>query len=367
MSFLFRTEIFALVLIATFAASRGAGFSPAERLELAAKHLGRMQQEDGFFHYQFDFVTGHWSEENNIVRQAGAGYALGEYLLYRNNPETEDHLRRAIQAYSDASMEWKRGKLLTIEGNYRKAKSGATALALISTLNYRKATGDKRFDPDINLWIDGLLSLRNDNAGFSRRPRLSRESPYSNGEIWLALASHIQEFPEDTRIIEALNQIDGIFLDRYGKNPDIGFFHWGVMAAEKRYRQTAERRFVDFAAQQAIQYLEEMRPRINPASNSCYAVEGLATVMGMLEGFPEYSAVKLRLADRIGEEMKKNLALQITPGQHEIALGGGRTLTGPEIAEHAGAFLNGRQRPQIRIDATQHCLSALLKTRHLNL
>ncbi len=367
MSFLVRTEIFALVLIATFAASRGAGFSPVDRIELAAKHLGRVQQEDGFFRYQFDFVTGHWTEDNNIVRQAGAGYALGEYLRYRKNPEIEAHLRRAVQAYRDSSMEWKSGRLLTVSGNYKKAKSGATALALISAQYYREVSGDKRFDHDIHAWVDGLLSLRNKNAGFSKRPRLSRESPYSNGEIWLALANHIQQFPGDIRVIEALNQIDGIFLDRYGKKPDIGFFHWGVMAAEKRYRQTTERRFVDFAAQQAIQYLEEMRPRVNPASNSCYAVEGLAAVMGMLEGFPEYSAVRHRLADRISEEMKKNLRLQITPGQSEIALGRGRTLINTELADHAGAFLDSRRRPQIRIDATQHCLSALLKTRHLDL
>lgn len=365
MSTLVRTEIVAVILTTFLIAFTTSALPQTERIDLAATHLGRMQQSDGFFRYQLDFLTGRWSKDNNIVRQAGAGYALGEYLLAHRNPQTEIQLQRAIYSYGSSSMVWKDGKLLTFEDNYKKAKSGATALALISALYYRRSTGDKRFDQDINAWVKGLLSLRNPNGGFSRRPRKSKESPYSNGEIWLALGTYIQQFPEDRRVLETLNQIDDYFLAHYGDNPDIGFFHWGLMAAEKRYQQTGERLFVDFAVRQTNQYLEEMRPRINPNSNSCYAVEGMAAVLVMVSEFPEYSELHQRLVARINKEMEKNLALQITSEQKEIELGDGRVLAAPEIAGNAGAFLNGRQRPQIRVDATQHCLSAMLKTRHL--
>ena len=53
--------------------------------------------------------------------------------------------------------------------------------------------------------------------------------------------------------------------------------------------------------------------------------------------------------------------LQILPEQRRIQFGPKRYLQAPEIADHAGAFLNGLYRPQVRVDATQHCLSAMLK------
>jgi UDP-N-acetylmuramoyl-tripeptide--D-alanyl-D-alanine ligase len=367
MSTLLRIELLLVLLIASLIAFNAPARSLDDRIGSAVAHLGTMQQEDGAFRYQFDFLTGRWSKDNNIVRQAGAGYALGEYLLAHRNADTENQLRQAIHWYSRSSMRWKEGRLLTFDGNYKKAKAGATALALISALYYRQVTEDKGFDQDIHAWTRGLLELRNENGGFSRRPRKSKESPYSNGEIWLALGIYIQQFPDDTQVIKTLEQIDIYFLQHYSEKPDIGFFHWGLMAAGERYKQTKEKQFVDFAVQQTHRYLTDMRPRVNPKSNSCYAVEGMAAVLEMLEKSAEHSELKDRLVARIEKEMVKNLTLQIMPGQKEIVLGSGRTLSAHEIPNNSGAFLNGRQRPQIRIDATQHCLSAMLKTRRLSL
>jgi UDP-N-acetylmuramoyl-tripeptide--D-alanyl-D-alanine ligase len=364
---LLRADLLSIFLAICLIALNAQARASSDRINLAVEHMGRMQQESGSFRYQFDFLSGRWSDDNNIVRQAGAGYALGEYLLMRKNPETKKQLRRAILWYSKSSMEWKGGKLLTFDGNYKQAKAGATALALLSALYYRKATGDKLFDPDIRTWVDGLLALRNKNAGFSRRPRKRKESPYSNGEIWLALSVYSQQFPKDTRVLNTLDQIDGYFLKHYSENPDIGFFHWGLMAASERYKQTKRKRLLDFAIQQTNQYLTEMRPRISANSNSCYSVEGMTAVLGMLESKSEHAELKGRLETRIGKEMDKNLALQIMPGQKQITFGPERTLSAPEIANNSGAFLNGRLRPQIRIDATQHCLSAMLRAQALNL
>ena len=62
-------------------------------------------------------------------------------------------------------------------------------------------------------------------------------------------------------------------------------------------------------------------------------------------------------------EMTKNIAMQILPDQKVLQLVSGRSLIAPEIPRYAGAFINGLDRPDIRIDFTQHCLSALIKTR----
>ena len=44
-----------------------------------------------------------------------------------------------------------------------------------------------------------------------------------------------------------------------------------------------------------------------------------------------------------------------------IELGNGTYLSSPSVADYAGAFLAGRHDPYVRIDYTQHCISALME------
>ena len=68
-----------------------------------------------------------------------------------------------------------------------------------------------------------------------------------------------------------------------------------------------------------------------------------------------------RLRQRVDADMARNRSLQIQPGQTRIELGNGATLFSPFIAQYAGAFLAGTHEPFVRIDTTEHCISALLE------
>ena len=57
--------------------------------------------------------------------------------------------------------------------------------------------------------------------------------------------------------------------------------------------------------------------------------------------------------------MDKNNAMQIRPGQDRIAFGEDSQLLAPRLRDYAGAYLLGRYTPQMRIDMTQHCISAV--------
>ncbi|MCB1905712.1 MAG: hypothetical protein KDI18_16775, partial [Gammaproteobacteria bacterium] len=78
-------SLFALFLM-VFSCSTYAATGLDKRIELAAEHIIRMQLDSGLFRYEHDFVSGADSQQNNIVRQAGAAFALGEYLLYSKDP-----------------------------------------------------------------------------------------------------------------------------------------------------------------------------------------------------------------------------------------------------------------------------------------
>lgn len=335
-------------------------------VELAVNQLLARQSPDGYFRYEFDFVKGRWSDKDNLVRQAGAAYALAEYLQHHDDQRVHAALVKSLQAFSAASVPWGRGKLLTEQGDPNKAKAGATALALIAGLWYRQVSTDPRLDNDLHAWRSGLLALRNPKGLFFSRPGSTKESPYSNGEIWLALAIYGRVFPQDNGVQTALPVLDEAVLERYGSSADIGFFHWGLMAAAARYEATHDPRLVEFALTQSKAFLGELRPQVNPNSNSCYSVEGMVAAIDILQAANQSGQIRQSLQARIDAEMEKNGALQIPAGARVISLGDKRELRSPELKRFAGAFLNGRARPQIRIDATQHCLSALLKQRAMN-
>ncbi|MCB1860013.1 MAG: hypothetical protein KDI63_17215 [Gammaproteobacteria bacterium] len=338
------------------------------RIDLAAAYLRDAQLRSGLFRYEHDFLTGKDSSKNNLVRQTGAAFALAEYHADGTGTHDVDvvaSVNKALAAFQHDSLPWGNGRLVTRGESLTGAKAGATALALLSLM---LISGDKP-SPSQQYWIDawttGLLALQMADGGFESAPGSGRQSPYANGEIWLALAHLSDRFPGHQPVRRALAKADAHFIEFYTKHPDIGFFHWGVMAASKRYQQAGDSRFVQFAATQSHDYITRLRPNVSNKSNSCYGVEGMLegiVAFDRHQGFPTLRAMVKR---RVVAEMEKNLELQILEGQSQLDFAADRYLRAPEIEAYAGAFLNGRYRPQIRIDATQHCLAAMLKLRRL--
>lgn len=343
------------------AALAGEEIGVAERAAMAANHLLHSQLSSGFFSYEHDFLTGTDSSKDNIVRQAGTAYSLAEYQALFPNSSINGALRKALQGFQAASVEWQGGRLLTFNGSLKKAKAGATALALLSALIASEDKVGDDFSQISKDWVKGLLALQMPDGGFASGPGSEQQSPYSNGEIWLSLALYQREFPDDTRVVQALQRADRFMIANYADPPDIGFFHWGVMAAAARHQTSRQRRFAEFIALQVRSFIEELRPEVKYRANSCYSVEGLLEGAAVLKEYPEYQELHRRVIARVKKEMQKNRLLQILPGQKRIQFSEQRFLSAPEIPSYAGAFLNGRYRPQIRIDATQHCLSAMTK------
>ena len=298
-----------------------------------------------------------------MVRQAGAAYALAEYQLFKPDPMARAAVERAVQAYHARSVPWKDGKLFSLKKTTAGAKAGATALALLSVLMITREDMAPQLENAIQDWLKGLLALQMQDGGFEARPGSGKQSAYSNGEIWLALGYYNLVNPGNRRVEAALDRADATFIRIYGGKPDVGFFHWGVMAAVMRYRIIGDSRFVDFVAQQMRQFMDEFKPKVKPWVNSCYSVEGLLAGAGVIADSGRYQALYEKTMLRVKQEMEKNLRLQIRPDQKYIQMGPKRYLTAPEIPDYVGAFLNGLYRPQVRVDATQHCLSAMVKMR----
>jgi len=371
-----------------------------DRLRQAVEYLLAAQLPSGLFVYDFDFVADRSVEPDNIVRQAGVAYILAEYYRYAPDP----HVRRAIEAtltrlgalslpfgksrlqsaFEQAGLlsvpigRYKlkaslerfgllyrpsgNGKVISLDGKYVGALTGAVAVALLAEMQYHQATADNRFGSLRSAWLEGLLSLRIPRRGFRISPGFIDETPFFDGEGWLALAYYNRLFPRDKSIVSTLDNLEAYLMTRYANDVTSGFYQWGTMAAALRLEQTSNPRFLSFIRAQAQALLEAPRRDEWRGDSSCAHMEGLAVAARVLRAHPDVDPPLLeKVLTRLNEEMEKNRQLQIPPNGGRIAFGKGVQLISPKLRDFSGAFLVGRFRAYTRVDETAHCVSAMTK------
>ena len=253
------------------------------------------------------------------------------------------------------------GKLITIHQDYERALPGATALSLFAALKYRKVTGDKRFDADIHSWKDGLLALMVDGRGVREAPHYLSESPYVNGQTWLAFAEYRSSFPEDPEITTILADFEPYLFQRYQQQPDRLFYSWGMMGLKVRLDTSGDPRYTDFAVAMSewLFATEERLP--SPGLNSCATIEGIATFVNLMNEQKLESHVLTQTANRyVAREMEFNRQLQINE-QLAGSLAGLQAHP-KEATRFHGAFILSQEYPLMEVDLTAHCLNALLLT-----
>jgi len=366
------------------------------------------QLPSGQFAFEHDFLLG--GERPNtevgigrvahITREAVAAYGLSQYILQDKDPAIAHAIVAALSNFGNLSLPVAKtsgqgaleatrilalpfgryklegtlralgllyrpsgeGRLVSYNRSYETAWGGATALSLLTELQYYRASHDARFAPLRRAWLEGLLVLYDGFGGFRTLPDSIDENDLSNGEIWLALAYYTRLFPADRATADIVAQVDGYLMRDYAGRSNTIFYSWAIKAAAERYAANPDAKYVEFIAQQTRTFLDSFQTQSAATENSCSHVEGLAAARRVLNSAtkPDRDLVR-RLSQRIDREMAKNLALQILPGQTRIELASGAYLSAPAVTDYAGAFLAGTHQPYVRIDYTQHCLSALVE------
>jgi hypothetical protein len=397
-------------VIALFACLNAAAVSPPLRADdlaaqrAAVEQLVRLQLPTGLLDFDMDFLAGSGagsgksSREKSafIARQAGTAYGIAKYFEQTEDERVREPLAKLIETLGALSLPIGKsaaqhavemsgalsmplmrvklrdtldglgllytpsgeGALVAYEQGYATAWAGTVALALLAEVHYYRATGDARFAALRERWRNGLGVLRIPGGGFREYPASLDESPYANGEAWLAFAVMAETFPSGSVSAEEMRSIDDHMIATYADEYNNGFFHWGAMAASRRFATTKDRRLVDFAEKQAQMALKDGPPADTPA-NSCGVVEGLAASAATLARAGRNDALLRTLRARIRAEMDKNNGMQVQPAQDRIVFGADSQLTAPRLRDYAGAYLIGRFTPSIRIDMTQHCVSAV--------
>lgn len=374
-----------------------------KRIHSAVAQLNRSQLSSGFFPYDYDFISGNSTDMAeidgvNLVRQAGGAFVLGEYLeacIHQPTTQTlttfiEKAVSRSLpisKGYLQRGLEWlglynrwqiwvplreplyRSGLLFSTEGeallvtvheDYESAWPGATALTLIAALKYRRATTDRQFDEMITRWKNGLLALKVPGRGFREAPHYLSESPYVNGEGWLAIAEYSRIFPEDDNANQILLELDKYILQKYGDGGNSRFYHWGTMAAVVRSDMSQDGRFDDFIYRLTEHYLNTEEQKEYPIVNRCSAVEGLATFVAFMNNRGlRTDPLVLRARKFIALTMAANRQLQVDAKFAASLANGEKHLSA--LDRYQGAFVKSLDDPVMRVDYTQHCINAMLR------
>jgi len=389
---------------ATFALGSSTATDYAAMMRLTVDGLIASQSAEGLFPYGFDFLSDRELEPDrmsasNLIRQAGTVAALAAYYRYTQDARLQEPLQRSLVALGRHSLpigkarlqdwierahvlslpfgRWKlisalrhfgllyetygNGRVVSSDHSYDNALAGSVALSLLAEVLYADTARDDRFAPMRTAWLEGLLSLRVPGRGFRQTPTSIDESDYFNGEGWLALAVYGDLHRDDERVATELADLDRTLMQRYSRNPSPTFYHWGAMAAAQRFRTTRNIVFVDFLRKQSDIFFARFEKRERADANHCGAMEGAAATLGALKQAGEgNTASALRARNWLSREGARLRGLQLQPDQTGMPMGGEAMLSAPSMSQFPGAFLFGTYEPSTRVDAAQHCLSAMI-------
>lgn len=331
------------------------------------------QEENGHFAYEYVPYDGKYLNDDNIVRQGGALFSLGE--VYRRqvkkDAKIEKGIEMAIEFFEGMSIEGKeKGKTFRCVANTEKSstcKLGSTALVVTGILGYveGKPAVQKKYKKLIDDYTDYILLSQKDEGGFRHEYRLTKgfgeeESPFSNGEALLALVRAYQNDPST----ELKSAIDSSFNYLKGKEYDNSLYLW-IMAALKDMQLlwpnpeyvTYTRSFTEWRVARA--------PSKSTDHNYCAYAEGLASAFSVLNTKPMGGEL-VPLRNELDRLNSKHRTLQIKDTElYRVVRNSDGTFKLAKLSEPTrakGGFLTGASVPTQRIDFTQHCVSTYVQT-----
>lgn len=361
------------VFLVPFSASAAALSDDALRtiIEDGVSWLMSAQEENGHFRYEYLPYQGVYRKDDNIVRQAGAFFELGEIerMDEGDTYDLEESLARSAEYFDQLSVAG------TFDGeefrcvkasNESSCKLGATALAAIGFLDFVAEY------PEYEREYSGLLedyktymhAMKKEDAGFRYyfNPKLKTqredESSFSNGEAFFALV----RFEEQEAELELKEVVDETFTYLETEAAfDSALYLWAMAALKDLHALRPDDRFVSYADRYTAWRLQDNGRYKNSAMNRCAYIEGLAsahTLMGTTT-----AVTPLRVEGEVDMMLEKTAKLQIRPvNLYRYVAGGIQKLKNETQA--MGGFLTGSLDDGLsqRIDFTQHCLSAYAQT-----
>jgi hypothetical protein len=341
----------------------------------------RQIRKDGRFHYQYFPLQGrHPSAKKSgysLPRHAGTIYSLAQ--LYGETKE--DRFKRG----AEKGMAWLVKTLpkscgspeRTCISKRGRAVLGSAALSVVGMLEYQRQTGDDRHAATVKKLVEFILFMQRPDGDFhhlyllkKKRVEASYRSMFFSEEAALALVMAHAAF-EDPRYLQAAERA----LD-YLTGPKYDFFlgwfvygadHWTCIAADEAWPRLNHHRYLKFCEGYSA-FIRRLQ--FTPGDWDNEDFRGHYSFSGLLvpqapgaAGFTEAVLSTFTLAHNHGVETTA-LQTQIVGAlgalsRDQIRLDNSYQM--PDPMKAVGGVRRSLVEPEVRIDFTQHAVSALLR------
>ncbi len=346
-----------------------------ETIDAAIAWFQQDQEPDGHFLYEYVPFLDRYVDDDNIVRQTGALYGLGEVVIR----DTEDKfdvletMEKAISYFEDNSREGEYGgrKFRCILKYEDRCSLGAASLAVIGIIDLveKYPELESEYGGLIEDYIQYILAMKKEGEGFRGyfyfgKKQKAKESSFGNGEAFLALVKYYQANPTE-EVKAVIDDSFDYFVKIYGSEWDRNFYLWGMAAIKVLYQLDTDKseEYFEFVRDYTDWRMEYYITRRNTTRNRCAYIEGVISAYSVL-----YPNISQERRDHYMEEidywLTRSQGLQVEEGdlmkvQFNNNKGKKLELASPDKA--VGAFLSGLSEPVLRIDFTQHCLNSYVQ------
>lgn len=333
---------------------------------------------EGHYRYEYAPYEGEYIDDDNIVRQAGTFYQVGEKALYGigDAKKLETILSKNAAFFEELSgtvenENGERFRCITRSEHSDECKLGATSLALVGLLSFVDTYPEYKetYDGLVEDYANYILASKKVEGGFrdrhyiDRSVQSSRESSFSNGEAMLALARYYKYDPRPE--IEVLLQE----MFAYIRSSDVPFdsplYLWAMAALRDMQELWPNDAYLEYAQAYTWWRLDGFSARKNTRYNMCAYVEGIGSAYALLSDnnvthdldliAKEIDFWLLKTADLQIHKDERYRAFETTETEGALLI---KELTNPAVAH--GGFLTSYETHTQRIDYTQHCLNAYL-------
>lgn len=341
------------------------------RMRLGADWLLSMQEASGRFQYWYDPLQDKFSSKSNdnFLRQAGSSFSLT--LVYEMTGETRylDGAGRNLDYLMLFKEELDADKAYFLFN--KKAKLGGISLPMLTMLKIRSLTGVTEYDEVLKQLANMILFLQEKyqtgqykstyvyHGDYDYEKSRKWESKIYPGEALYALAGMYQAFG-DPRYKKSMDWA----LEFYSHKKQWkhhAFLSWTISAFVSLYQQSQEHEYADYVfllsdhllTQQNLDSHDQVYGSFHgfPSANTASYMEGLGDAIHLAQLAGDSERLKL-YTEHAKMGYRWLLLLQYTKADEE-------SLTNPEMA--MGGIRTGLLNPQLRIDNTQHTISAFAR------
>lgn len=345
-----------------------------ETIENAVSWMQNAQESSGHFRYEYMPFWDRYTDDDNMVRQAGALYVLGEVAVKMGAEfDLKRNLEKAIDYFDDNSVDGEFNnynfKCLLKTKDY--CTLGGTSLVLTGLLDLIESDPSlkNKYSDSIEEYKNYIMAMKISDKGFrdkyyikNNATQTDKESHFSNGEALLGLVRYYLYNPSE-EVKETIEESLEYFIEIYYETWDPNFYLWGMAALKDWYQLFPEEKYYDFVKDYTNWRIDGQKNARETSHNKCAYIEGVISAYSVLKT-QSTDTQKEKYLEEINFWLTKSQTLQLKATDIVKIIfnkNGFKTLKLKKSARAIGGFITDWSEPFQRIDFTQHCLSSYLQ------